>query len=674
MFENNPNNSALRQGALTPGGEALGKKQKGTGFTNINKVLQANRGAGVAMGQQLAKNIGQQTQAVQSQLQQGVNQFNQSIGSEQGRIANTLQQTRNYIQNPIGQAPVSVAANQPVGGQAVTGDGQQGAVAPVDGNQPAAVAPQVDVTTGENVPSQAVAQANTLYNEAYGGLRGLENEENLSRMARQLQENAGLARNVRGQGMLLRNMIARPGQYSMAQAALDKALLGQSKEAQREIFGATRDVGSTVGQFSNVAASADARVAALEESLNKARGDIDAEASERIGAIGKEVESGTAQYKADVNRLLDLMRGYEIDPTTGQQKRDENNNLVNLQGREGDQELIDRAEELGMNLETAYGLNDADREKYIKSLTENLGAFSPEGRMYTGQQKEMLKNLADFRARAADSDVAKGIEATAQAWNPDIINEAPLRQQMQADADARQKLYQDYLDVFRGGDELYWRSAGSPESREALNRMFTSQNLDDWGTAYSIRDKDIASKFNEIAGKYNRVPIYGQGRGFNQFLRFHPDADEYENQRDAGYKYNPDQIKKSYADAVVRRDETIARIDKQLAEMTPLEANQEVNVPNFGGGTTRMTRAEQLDMQKRMAISGAEAVKNSPEYRDAMIRDEMMDFLQQDIGQKSGRFQSVKDVLKKKYFPTQMATEGREGGANSSGPRTIQQV
>lgn len=638
MFDNNPNNNALKQGSMTPGGAALsGKKQKGTGFTNIQNVLQANKGAGAVMGQQLAKNIGKQSQAIQGQLQQGVETFNKSIGGEQSRIANTLQQTRDFIKNPIGQAPANVSATQPVGGQAVTEQ-------------------QPDVTTGENVPSRAVAQANQLYNEGYTGLRGLENQETLSNMARQLQQNAQFARSSQGQGMLLRNMVARPGQYTMAQAGLDKTLLGQDKEAQRNIFGATRDVGSTVGQFENIAASAGSRVGALESSLQKSRQDIDTEASQRFEGIGKEAETATGAFKSDVNRLLDLMRGYEIDPATGQQKRDENNQPIALQGREGDQALIDRAEELGLNLETAYGLNDEDRLNYIRSATENLGSFSPGGVMYTDQQKEMLKNLADFRARQKESDIAKGVDESAKAWNPDIINEAPIRGTMQADAAAREKLYQDYLDVFRGGDELYWRSQGDPTTREAFNRMFTTQNLDSWGTAFGIRDQGIASKFNEIAGRYNRVPIYGEGRGFNQFLRFHPDADEYEGQADAGYRYNPEQVKQNYANAVAERDSTVTALNEQLQAMSPEEASQLIQVPRFNmfgsGGTDTMTRAEYLNEQIRNANMIPENIRNSADYRDAMIRDEMMAFLQEDIAAKEGRFQSVKDVLKRKYFPT----------------------
>ena len=99
----------------TPTNTAKTQQKKGTGFTNIGRMLQANQGAGQRMGQKIGSNLQGQAGTVIGGVQAGNQDFNEKMkadrDAQQAKInavsnfvnTNTTSPTDNYT-NMVGTA------------------------------------------------------------------------------------------------------------------------------------------------------------------------------------------------------------------------------------------------------------------------------------------------------------------------------------------------------------------------------------------------------------------------------------------------------------------------------------------------------------------------------------------------------------------------------------------
>jgi len=186
-------------------------KQQGSGFTNIQSIVNANKGN--QLGSAIGNNIQNVESSAQSNLKNAQNQFQQGTQANQANTQVNQQLAQNVLNDPTQYANIAGVTNNPQNVQA----GQQ----------------FQSLLSGQYQGPTALANASGLQNQA----------ANVAQMGQALQT-AG------GQQGLLRQLIANP-QYSQGQAGLDSLLLGQSNDpslqaAKRNALTLQGQVGSAV--------------------------------------------------------------------------------------------------------------------------------------------------------------------------------------------------------------------------------------------------------------------------------------------------------------------------------------------------------------------------------------------------------------------------------------------
>jgi len=166
-------------------------QQKGSGYTNIQKVLQANQGnqLGQAVGngiQGVGQQASQNLQNQQQQFQQGTSQNQFNTGANQQLVQNVLQNPTQYV------------SGQP-GSQSLSG-------------------PQA-------------SQFQQLMSGQYQGPQGLNNTQQLQSQAADVNQLNQAIGSQGGRTGLLQRFVGNP-QYTQGQQGLDSLLLGQQNNQQ----------------------------------------------------------------------------------------------------------------------------------------------------------------------------------------------------------------------------------------------------------------------------------------------------------------------------------------------------------------------------------------------------------------------------------------------------------
>jgi len=165
-------------------------KQQGSGYTNIQKVVNANQGN--QLGSAIGNNLQQTTSSAQQNLQNAQGQFNQQTQANQ---ANT-QQNQQLVQNVL--------------------------------NDPTQYANIASATSSQNpTNAQQGQQFQNLISGQYQGPTALNNASALQNQAAQAAQEGQALGTSGGRIALLQQAIGNP-QYTQGQAGLDELLLGQS--------------------------------------------------------------------------------------------------------------------------------------------------------------------------------------------------------------------------------------------------------------------------------------------------------------------------------------------------------------------------------------------------------------------------------------------------------------
>lgn len=320
-------------------------QQKGTGFTNINKILDANQGAGQRMGNKIGSQLTQQADSVRQGIQAGQNQFQQQ-------------------KNQAGQqAQGAVQAGQNLTQQAgETQDAYAQRLAQNNGN------------------FQQVGQ--NLQNAEYTGPMALQNAGKLNAQASTTAALGRLAGDTQGQTQLLQSMVAKPGQYSRGQSALDALLLGSG--GQRAIQqGRRAAVGledKALGATSQAENQANALKSGISQSRDKTLADLRNAVTGDAGFRNTAAQQAQT-FQTDASDLSKILGG-QFDTSTPE-------------GKARAQDLVSRMGEFGLDNYNVYDKDDAAAKAAISqlggTLTQDYGA-----RKYTDNQKLASQNLASL--------------------------------------------------------------------------------------------------------------------------------------------------------------------------------------------------------------------------------------------------------------------------------------
>lgn len=349
------------------GQQPQAKRQRGTGFTNIGRMLGANIGAGQQMAQQVGKTIGAQA----GQVQQG------ALKSQQAFKTGFEAAKEKGLQD-IGK--VSGLAGQ-VGETGQVGTGLSG-------------------MSEEEAKRLGQQFAETKYT----GPMGLEGQ-----VGQRAQSLKGLGQQaITGQRELIGSTLARRGPYTRGQSLLDTSLVGQDKAAQEALRASALEAMRTGTQAQQQEAAAKSLVEGAQALIggDQQKGSLKAEAEKQLlGGMGAIEEAGKKQaesFSKEAGRVQELMAGTAKDAsgnliTSESQLSEEDKNLI---------ENINRFMPKGMEgLEDLY-VTDENRRKAILGDISSKLSMDVGGKKYEGGQKEALRNLALLTRQ---EDVAKRI-------------------------------------------------------------------------------------------------------------------------------------------------------------------------------------------------------------------------------------------------------------------------
>jgi len=354
-----------------------GRRQRGTGFTNIRNLLQANVGAGGVMGAGLASGLGQKAGQLSRDVQTAGQQFGQQYQQQKEK---TL--------------------------------GQGGSVAGIGGY----------LTGGQDVSGLSEEEAQRLgkglAEAQYAGPTELANQQSLLGRAGNVQALSTLAGlGGIGQGRLLQGSATRRGAYTRGQGLLDQYLVGQDVGAQQAIKAASAEAAGAAQQAQTSADVAAQQAEGLKTSIEAQKESTRQEVLKALAGTQEQATQGAKQFLAQADRIKQAItsmggeKGINLD-----QLNDEDLALLRKLSEYG----IDEAE-----------LTEADD---LSGLLKQIAASGNVG--FTGQQRygtdaeqRAARNLALL---SGQGDVAKKISET--EFDPKVFTDANSKIKAQVSA------------------------------------------------------------------------------------------------------------------------------------------------------------------------------------------------------------------------------------------------
>ena len=373
LQENQPN--IIQEKDLEP----QGKKQKGTGFTNIGNILKANVGAGERMGSTIGGSIGMQAGQAKESARRTTGAFQQQV---QQKTQEALDPTRRAMQLSSGVTP-STAIEAPGGGLETLQEEEAKKIA--EGIKKA--------TTGEAYTGPT----------RFGDYKNLLSQSQNVKQMGELGMGGGLS-----QRELLRGLTARQGPYTRGQSILDAMLLGQSEAGQKAIRSGAQEAISAGQNIARTAALADIMSTGARESV---KGEAGKQLKDIIALRDKFTEAAkqqAADYGEGASRISQLATK-QVQP--GYKKDLEGKMVFDQQQFEKDQELINNVSEYGLTglEQTAVDIGSPAFNNFLKGVFSVTSA--PEGGSYfKGDQRKIAENLARI-AGGSEQDI-KTIQET----------------------------------------------------------------------------------------------------------------------------------------------------------------------------------------------------------------------------------------------------------------------
>lgn len=329
-------------------------RQKGTGFTNINRVLGANTGAGEKMGQKIGSSLSNQAGQIKQGIEAGKSQFQQQLGENQSQAQQAVGGAQQAFQNVMS-----------------------------NGTQP-------EGTDYSKIGEQ-------LRGAAYTGPKNLENAQQLNSQASTAGALGRLGATSAGQGQLLASQVAQRGNYGRGQNALDQLLIGRNgQQAIQQGRSTLRGVEGNVNQAQQMAQQqAQSAAQGVEQNKLAASRQIQEGLSGDQG-INTMASKQAQDYSKQAARLQQLIRG-----------TDDKGTPLNVNDiSQEDQDLLDNAEQFGAKNVDVYTGNQDEFQRTLGSLAGSIDTNASGKRMYTGNQQQQAMALSQLMGdKGLQSDV-----------------------------------------------------------------------------------------------------------------------------------------------------------------------------------------------------------------------------------------------------------------------------
>jgi hypothetical protein len=352
--------------------------KKGSGYTNINRVVTANQGN--KLGQTVSSGVQNQANQVKEQTTQATNRF----GEEAQKNRLDTQEAADKRDQTIGRFS-NVNETQVVN--------------PAD----------------EDVNNFARYRTGT-----YEGPKQLNDYQSLAGRAQNTEMLGDLSRSTGGRQELLKRFVGGSG-YTQGQQGLDNLLLGQSGDAlnqtrratqglQQDVAGANTQAANLAQEYSNRAKIfGDETVGKLTAAYDPISGKIEEKLKANQGVEDKRkgdlsslqnILSGTGDQYKGLDRITRLGLGLQSAKDAGYL------NDVQVKQLLGDGGLIQRAEQLG--LDTNSLVNERIKDMAAQNLNRGGAASDVQESQLNALQRLMGKQGTDLEFNQAGADFQKG--------------------------------------------------------------------------------------------------------------------------------------------------------------------------------------------------------------------------------------------------------------------------
>lgn len=498
------------------------RNKKGSGFTNLNRVLQANQGnrLGTAVSggvQNLGQNVRTQTQQAQGSFQEQ---------AQKNRLdTDEAKQERSNIIGRFNQP------SQPsTGTQAAPQSGNTVATRPLAEPLPALEDKGVNRSGQPNAPVQSsgftpvtddeVQKFTRFRTGTYAGPKQLDGYDDLSGKAAEAEQVGALSRSAGGRQELLRRFVGGRD-YTQGEQRLDTALLGLTgQEGLSEARRATRGLGMDVAQANQSAAGLAQEYANRakifgEETVGQLQGARDP-LSQGIDTRLKQYQDTEAQRIKDFQDVQNFLSGQgeqyqNIDKFTrlglGLQNLADKGmlNQAAQQKLLGDRGLISRAEALGLDTNKLI----AERLKDIKAqgLTRSGAANTEEEAKVSSLDRLMGKIGTDVEFGAAGDEYKAGSIGFDPASLEDYISKSE-NEKAQRDATYAEKLAAERAQYLNQAGAYGMQAVGGLQNRigsalEAPGQVgdaYLNNPLNPIGTWGDLAATDANFTANQIQG------------------------------------------------------------------------------------------------------------------------------------------------------------------------------
>jgi len=480
--ENDPNNPNIIKSKFETN-QPLQKRQAGTGFTNINRILGANVGAGQKLAGRISGSIEEQSDRVRKELDKAREKF--QTGFQQARQG----------------AQASISAGESLAKQPGEND--------EDYEKRIAEQSSNFEKIGQGIKSAS-----------YTGPTGFENPNVLLSQAQKAGKLGTFTRSGLGQGILARQYGATKGAaYGTGQNILDQMFLSQDPTAQKSLIDARQNVANLNQEITGATGSAQetAQMAqkAVEANKNLALENI-RKSAEGVLTRGSQSAEEFNKQIGDINRLL-----MGVDEA--------GNPITSINPQQ--QELLNRMSDYGLGNYELYtsgraGLGQNDLSGLFKQLAAGAVLNPSTAINLSDTQKQALLNLADvqgdpsLRKRVMENVFNKNV------YKRDIAPElAQLKTAKEQDLKVQDFLnrYADYLDARSAANVdmsnlaewSYKKNLLNKEWAELIKPTEYSSGLDNlntpfarfsWAPDINLDDPDpkkglSSQKFREAANK-----------------------------------------------------------------------------------------------------------------------------------------------------------------------------
>lgn len=417
--------------------------RKGTGFTNLNKVISANRGN--RLGSAVAGGISTQNQGVNTGIQKAQSQFGEEaqknrLDTEEAK--NQREQILGKFTQPVANSGTSSIPNSsqtspfavpPItpgapAGSSTTNASQPAPAGATSQTQPVASTAAVPSALPAEYPSpvsdQEIKDFTKFRTGTYAGPTELKDYGSLLGKAQQAEQLGNLSRSTGGRQELLRRFVGQGNNYNQGEKRLDETLLGQDangvRNAARSTAGATGKVEAANQQAGNLANEYVGRAKIFGEETGKRIGEVKAPISSQLDTEVTGAQGTEDRRLAVLKEMQDLLAGTnvdkKVDPWTraglALQEAADNKYLnqgdINmLMGQNGKTGLLQRGANLGLDVNkllveriknaTAQnvdrtGLANSEEIAKLNALDRLAGKIGPDLEFLNGQNKYAAGN------------------------------------------------------------------------------------------------------------------------------------------------------------------------------------------------------------------------------------------------------------------------------------------